>query len=228
MYISPWLWFRNAVKLEMIAGLHKKGYTTAAEILALLRAALADGALARWRSLYEVELIASFIASQGPSTAERYRDHSVIKNWEAINSVSAFVTIDAATLATFKQKRDEAVEKYGTIFKYEYGWAADVVGAAKRNGPHRGDLERAVGKEDRGPLCKAASYQVHPMANAVIGLMATGVQSMAMPGMFTVNSLKTLSHIFLDVCVPEHQRPRVIKLIDGLADEAGEAFSSLP
>ena len=112
---------KNAVKLDMIAGLHEKGYTTAAEILVLFRAGLADGALARWRSLYEIELIAGFIASQGPSTSERYLDHAAIKNWEAVNSASAFGAIDAETLTGFKQKRDEAVQKYGTKFKHEYG-----------------------------------------------------------------------------------------------------------
>ena len=55
---------KNAVKLEMITGLHKKGCITATEILALLRVGLADGALSRWRSLYEIEVIAGFIASQ--------------------------------------------------------------------------------------------------------------------------------------------------------------------
>ena len=219
---------KNAVKLGMIAGLHEKGYTTATEILVLLRAELADGALARWRSLYEIELIAGFLASQGPSTAERYRDHAAIKNWEAINAVSVFGTIDATTLDGFRTKRDEAVQRYGTKFKHEYGWAADVVGTAKRNGPNRGDLEKAIGKEEWGPLFKAASYQVHPMANAVIGLMTTGVQGMALPGVATVTSLKTLSQVFIDVCVPEHQRPGVKRLIEELADVAGEAFSSLP
>ena len=219
---------KNAVKLDMITGLHEKGCTTATGILALLRVGLADGAISRWRSLYEIEVIAGFIASQGPSTAERYRDHAAIKNWEAISSVSAFEPIDTTTLAAFERKRDEVVQKYGTKFKREYGWAADVVGLTKRNGPNRGDLEKAIGKEKWGPLYKAASYQVHPTANAVIGFMGTGIQSMALPGIFAVSSLKDLSHIFIDVCVPEQQRPGVKQHIEDLANEAGEAFSLLP
>ena len=61
-------------KQDMIDGLHGKGCATAAGILVLLRAGFADGALARWRSLYEVELIAHFIADHGLSTAERYAE----------------------------------------------------------------------------------------------------------------------------------------------------------
>lgn len=219
---------KNAIKLDMITGLHEKGCTAAREILALLRVGLADGALSRWRSLYEIEVIAGFIASQGPSTAERYRDHAAIKNWEAISSVAAFEPIDTSTLAGFERKRDEVVQKYGTKFKQEYGWAADVVGLSKRSGPNRGDLERTIGKEKWGPLYKAASYQVHPTANAVIGFMGTGIQSMALPGIFGVSSLKALSHIFIDVCVPERQRPGIKQHIEDLANEAGEAFSMLP
>lgn len=219
---------KNAVKAEMIAGLHEKGCTTATEVLALLRGKLADGALARWRSLYEIELITSFIASQDPSTAERYLGHAAIKNWEAINSLSTFVTVDSKIVAGFRQKRDEAVQKYGTKFKREYGWAADVVGTAKQNGPNRRDLEKAIGKEKWSPLYRAASYQVHPLASAVVGFMTTGVQGMALPGIATADSLKTLSHVFIDVCMPERKRPSAKELIDKKADEAGEAFSLLP
>lgn len=223
----------QSVKLDMIDGLHEKGCTIATEILVLLRAGLADGAFARWRSLYEVEVIAGFIASQSPSTAERYRNHAAVKNWESLQSVSEkspslFEAIDATILADFKQKRDDAIWKYGPKFKHEYGWAADVLGEAKRNGPNRGDLEKAIGREEWGPLYKAASYQVHPMANAVTGSMGTGTQGIAMPGIVTVSSLKTLSQVFIDVCVSEVQQPGVKKAIEELADEAGSAFSLLP
>lgn len=215
-------------KQDMIDGLHGKGCATAAEILVLLRAGFADGALARWRSLYEVELIAHFIAGHGLSTAERYAEHAAIKNWEAINSISRHVSIDPATKAYFQRRRDEAVGKYGTVFKNEYGWAADVVGTSKPNGPNRGDLEKDIGREEWSPLYRAASYQVHPMANAVIGFMTASAQGMALPGVATVRSLANLSHVFIDNCVPEGQRSGVKERIDTLANEAGEAFASLP
>ena len=145
-----------------------------------------------------------------------------------MSSVSAFEPIVTTTLAGFERKRDEVVQKYGTKFKQEYGWAADVVCPSKPNGPTRGDLERAIGKEKWRPIYKAASYQVHPTANAVMGFMGTGIQSMALPGTLGVSSLKELSHIFIDVCVPEHQRHGIKQQLDDLANEAGEAFSMLP
>ena len=215
-------------KQDMIDGLHGKGCATAAEILVLLRAGFTDGALARWRSLYEVDLIAHFIARHGLSSAERYAEHAAVKNWEAINSISRYVGIDPATKDDFQRRRDEAVAKYGTVFKNEYGWAADVVGTSKRDGPNRGDLEKDIGREEWSPLYRAASYQVHPMANAIIGFMTTSAQGMALPGVATVRSLANLSHVFIDNCVPEDRRSGVKERIDVLANEAGEAFASLP
>ena len=218
----------NNVKLDMIAGLHGKGCVTATEILVLLRSGLADGALARWRSLYEIETISAFVAAQGPSTAERYRDHAAIKNWEAINSIAAFANVGNEILDHFKQQRDEVVQKYGTKFKYEHGWAADVVSLEKRNGPNRGDLEKAVGKENRSPLYKVASYQVHPMANAVIGLMGSGIQEIATPGIMAVSSLKDLTHTFINVCIAKEQQSNITNHIDELAAQVNEAFLLLP
>ena len=226
----------SGYKPFLVAGLHSKGCTTATEILVLLKAGLADGAMARGRSLCEIELIAGFIAAHDEEIAERYHDHAAIKNWESARAIleavkatpSLSVALPDGFAADLKQKRDDAVGKYGTKFKHEYGWAANVVGIDKTNGPNRGDLERALGRGNRTPLYQAASYQVHPTANAVLGFAGRGIQSIAMAGEISSGCLRDLTHTFIQVCVPLERQPGVTKSIDGLADDAIAAFSVLP
>lgn len=226
-------------KPMMVAALHEKGCATATEIMVLLRAGLADGALARWRSLYEVELVASFLAANDDTVSERYLDHAAIKNWELVQSLPAALTamqapagavpeMDEDFIARYKQKRDEVVSRYGTKFKYEYGWAADVVGTAKGNGPNRGDLEKSLGRDNMASLYKSASYQVHPMPNAVIGSAGAGINSLVEPGAMTAMSLKNLSHTFIVVHVPIEQQLGAAMYISQLSDAATAAFNMLP
>lgn len=123
----------NGYKPFLVAELYSKGCTTATEILVLLKAGLADGAMARWRSLCEIELTAGFIAAHDEETAERYHDYAAIKNWESARAILEAVkatpslsvalpeAADDGFAADLKQKRDDAVRKYGTKFKHEYG-----------------------------------------------------------------------------------------------------------
>ena len=228
-------------KTTMVAALHEKGCTVATEILTLLRVGLADGATARWRSLYEVELIASFLAAHGDDVSERYLDHAAIKNWEALRASMEAREImppamaallpemaDKGFIAHYQQKRDQVVQKYGPKFKYEYGWASNVVGTGKKNGPNRGDLEKAMGREIMAPLYKSATYQVHPSANAVIGFAGGGTQGMALPGMMAAGTLRDLTRTFVALGAPAELHPEVTERIDKLADVAIAAFSLLP
>ena len=227
-------------KTTMVAALHEKGCATATEILVLLRNDLANGALARWRSLYEIELIASFLAIHDEEVAERYLNHAAIKNWEWLLSWQEGLKVmpvpagavpemdDVSFIAHYKQKRDEAVGRYGKKFKYEYGWAADVVGTAKRTGPNRSDLEKALGRESMAPLYKSASYQVHPMANEVIAFAGRGTQDLALPGMMAASTLRDLTRTFVALGAPAELHPEVTERIDKLADAAIAAFSLLP
>jgi hypothetical protein len=58
--------------LEAIRRIYGRGCHLAAEICHLLRGGYADGAEARWRTLYELEVISKFICIAGDDTAERY------------------------------------------------------------------------------------------------------------------------------------------------------------
>ena len=219
-------------RLLMTVGLHKKGCTTAGETLVLLGAGYPDGALARWRSLYEIELIAAFIAREGQEIARKYRDHAAIENYRILRLMdeSANGLVDWRDLESFKQLRDKVVDMYGTKFKYEYGWAAEVISLGKVRGPNRADLEKAMGREKMAPLYAAANYQVHPNANAVIGLHFAGSGGPAIPGCLASESLRNLTETLLQVGLPTETEKKedTIKLLTELTEQTVAAFASLP
>ena len=51
----------NDIKFETLLRLHARSCQIACEILELIRAGFADGAMARWRSLYEISVLANFL-----------------------------------------------------------------------------------------------------------------------------------------------------------------------
>lgn len=59
--------------------LHGRACQEFLEILTLMKEGFADGAYARWRSMYELCCIAGFINSQGEQIAKQYYDHSEIE-----------------------------------------------------------------------------------------------------------------------------------------------------
>lgn len=63
---------------DALTRLHARACQIASEVLVLLKSGFADGAHARWRSLHEVTVVASFIKTHGNEVAERYLLHNVI------------------------------------------------------------------------------------------------------------------------------------------------------
>src|ERR1035437_7625528 len=63
----------------VLTRLHARACQVTEEILTLLTAGFADGAMARWRTLHEIAVVASFISSHGEELAERYVQHQHIE-----------------------------------------------------------------------------------------------------------------------------------------------------
>jgi hypothetical protein len=63
--------------------LHARACQVAAEILALMQHGFADGAMARWRTLHEIAVIATFLRDRGEVMAERYHASGVLDGHRA-------------------------------------------------------------------------------------------------------------------------------------------------
>lgn len=73
----------EAYKLDVLTRLHARACQIAQEVIVLLSAGLADGAMARWRTLHEVATAALLISENGEALAERYARHDVIESRRA-------------------------------------------------------------------------------------------------------------------------------------------------
>ena len=152
------------VRRHVLILLHQRACQTTMEIIVLLENGLADGALARWRTLYEIEVVSSLIDMYGDDIAQRYLDHDCVAMKRALDNA---LKHDDPALSPSISKRaqreinrdfEEVVSKYGTEFKSSYGWVSFHI---DRKNPKFQDLEVAVGVDALPPTYKWASFKVH-------------------------------------------------------------------
>ncbi|MEH7829261.1 DUF5677 domain-containing protein [Gemmobacter denitrificans] len=168
------------IKRQALVILHMRACQTTLEIVTLLGNGLADGAFARWRTLYEISVVAFLIDKFGDSVAEQYLAHEVVSLRETvINEFKhAGITYDEKNLrGEIKDLQDEfeaATDAYGRSFAGPYGWAASCLNLKS---PRFQDLEEAIGWKALPPNYKASSHRIHAgIVGAVRSLSTIGGQ----------------------------------------------------
>lgn len=78
---------RNRHKRFVLSQLHVRACQVTSEVICLLENGYADGAMARWRTLYEIGVVATLISDHDDELAERYLAHEVV---EARNSLKLY------------------------------------------------------------------------------------------------------------------------------------------
>jgi hypothetical protein len=130
----------------------------------LMRSGFPDGAHARWRTLHEIAVVSIFIAKHGKAVAERYVDHDIVDSYKsAVQHQKYFeaMCLESIPDQEFEQIKtayEDAVKRYGSAFKWDYGWAASVLGKER---PLFTDIEANVELERWRPYYKMASRSVH-------------------------------------------------------------------
>lgn len=137
------------------------------EVLALLRAGFPDGAHARWRTLYELAVVAHVLASGNRGTASRYLAHRVLLAHDRIGDL-----VEAPGLA-----RDVAriKRRFAVPFKGDYGWACELsVRRLSVDHPRLHHLERLAGHNTARlkDLKRLAQHHVH--AGSLGNVLAKG------------------------------------------------------
>lgn len=199
----------RAYKFEALLGLHSNAVRISKEILCLLRSGYANGAHARWRSLYEYAVIADFVAKEADDIAERFLDHEIVKAYEQMQSCQRHCELanepfpEQNEMDSIKRQVDAVGSKYGQDFLGQFGWAKP--GLQRRNPGRKGgvnfeDIENATDMELWRSPYKLASHAVHPTAfslgfdmgldgrNEVDRVRPTSF-GLAEPGVETVSSL---------------------------------------
>jgi len=153
-----------APKLSALFLLHARGCLVAREVEALLHAGFADGAIARWRTLHEIAVIASFLSSHDADVAQRYLEHEAIESSKAAALYQRHVErlglepFSVETLEELKEVSAQLQTKHGAAFEGEYGWAAPAFAG---RAPRFAHIEESVRLDHFRPYFKMASQQTH-------------------------------------------------------------------
>ncbi|WP_199693977.1 DUF5677 domain-containing protein [Halococcus sp. IIIV-5B] len=155
-------------RFQALVHLHSRSVQVALEIHHLLKGGFADGAFARWRSLYELSITSSFISNHGDETAERflsyhniweyyfaetYREHQDNLNVEPL---------EPEVLEELEEMKDELVKQFGKSIDdngYGSGWAAEA--HTGNGGPSLHSMKEEVDLEHLTPYYKLACESVH-------------------------------------------------------------------
>jgi hypothetical protein len=149
---------------ECLTRLHARACQIASEVISLLKGGFADGAHARWRSLHEIAVVASFIKTHGNDVAERYLLHDNIESYKAACLYNKYYEvlqdepIPQDEFDSIKKIRDDLIARFGSPFKNNYGWASTVL---SNDDPNFSDIERNSGLDHLRPYYKLASHNVH-------------------------------------------------------------------
>ncbi len=72
----------------VLAHLQARACRIAEEALTLLKAGFGPGASSRWRALYEIAVVATFVGKHGDGTAARYVDHLWVQRWKLLSALA--------------------------------------------------------------------------------------------------------------------------------------------
>jgi len=236
--------FRNAAArandavFEVLTRSHARSCQIASEVLSLLLAGHADGAMARWRSLHELSVVCSFTKKHGNEVAERYLLHQNIESCKAAAQYQEYCDRIGQTpfteeeIADIQKNNEILIKRFGKAYGTEYGWAAEVLMSRQ---PRFSDIEKSVDLDHLRPYYRMASHKVHANPTGVffslglsdgtdkILLAGPSNAGLADPGHLTAISLTQVTANLLTT-TPNLDRLVVCNILLKMSDEVGEKF----
>lgn len=183
----------NDVVFDTIRRLQIRATQIGYEILALMRAGFADGAMARWRTLHETAVVSLFIAKHGEEVARRYLEHTTITNYKEMVEYKKYHEIlgekplSEDEFNRMKNEKEKLCEKYGKNFYSDYGWASSVLSDSPKFEPNFRDIEKNVGQEYLRPYYKFSNINIHAGSKSILfqlGMPDNKNLSLAGPSIF--------------------------------------------
>ena len=151
--------------VEVQTRLHARACQIAREVLTLLSAGFADGAMARWRALHEVAVVSLFIGSD-EDLAERYRLHEAPESLRAARQYKhhtdrlGLEPLEEEEIVMLERDVARLNDRFGCGYSTDYGWAAKRL---RRPGGKVtfGQIEEAAQLGHFRPYYRFASHNVH-------------------------------------------------------------------
>jgi uncharacterized protein DUF5677 len=161
---------KNQAIRSILLRLHTRACQVTAEIITLMENGYADGAMARWRTLYEIGVVATVISDGGDELAQRYMAHEAVESKLALDEYDRCHQALGFKPMSLKERRrverafKSAVDAHGAEFGKPYGWAAQYFGLKRVTFK---ELEDAADRSGMRSYYKMASYNVHADAKGV-------------------------------------------------------------
>jgi Family of unknown function (DUF5677) len=231
---------------EALGRLLARACRVAEEVLVLLKAGYGQAALARWRALHEVAVVADFIADNGDDCAERYFAHEGVESWKAMQEFQIHAQqlgdepYSEAEMAAAEEQFNELLRRFGSRFAGHYGWAQEALAAKdpryiKKDATFAA-IEASVGTLHMRPYYRMASHGVHanpkgitwsadhlPGDRGLVLLTGPSPAGLADPGHATLISLTRVTATTLASKGGE-ATAFIVKVLLQLTDEAGDAY----
>lgn len=210
----------------------------ASECICLMKSGYPDGALSRWRTLHELNVIAAFLSENSNDVALRYLlsfEFQAMKAAKQMKQYAARSSIEPPTdaeILALENRCKSHIKQFGPdIGKGDYGWASETLG---KKGLTLLDLEKAVGLDHWRPRFKWASQHNHGGHRPPGALLATteasapvfviGQSNSGMVDPLHMTAI-SLSHVTISLLVsrPDIDRAICAKVLLALSDEVGKA-----
>lgn len=228
----------NPQTFDVLSRLHARACQVAEEVTCLLEHGLADGAMARWRTLHEICAMGYLLEHHGDSLTQRYIDHQIVESRGAALQYREYQErlgqepIAEADLDQIESRYQAALVKHGPDFREQYGWAAGFVGRTRR--PTLADIQKASNIDHLSPYYKMASHGVHAnpkgvffklglVGNSEVLLAGPSNAGLCDPGHATALSLTQISSVLMKQS-PTIDNIVAVKIMERLADEIGDAL----
>lgn len=149
---------------DILIRLYARACQVTDEIICLLENGFADGAMARWRTLHEISVVAHVLVHFGEDIAKRYIDHHVIESKRAMDKYIlcyeplGYKPIPKKDRVRIENEYKQAINLYGKSFDGDYGWASLHL---KSQRPTFSDLEKIVGYSAMRSYCQMANDNIH-------------------------------------------------------------------
>lgn len=153
-------------QFDALMRLHVRALRVSREVVSLLRAGFANGAIARWRTLHEIAAVANIIAEEGEEAGERFLKFKTAKdlfrirtNYHEYLDGLGFNDIEEETVEQLKQETEQLTDEFGEDFDNVNGWAAKFVDSDGRLTVT--DLIKEGGLENYLPFYALACDAIH-------------------------------------------------------------------
>lgn len=150
--------------------LHARGCQIADEITTLMSNGFADGAMARWRTLHELAVVATLIEDGDEDLARRYIDHDAVDtkrqadDHDKSQKILGNSPIGKRQRQSIEKTYNDYIKKYGKSFGGLYGWAAKRLNLER---PTFKDIQEAAGRAGMDIYYKLASVNIHAGSRAM-------------------------------------------------------------